>query len=735
MNHILPGDPYPLGATWDGEGVNFAIFSEHAEKVELCLFDSPAATKESERIVLPEARDFVWHGYVPGLAPGQIYGYRVHGPFEPQNGHRFNPHKILLDPYTKAIGRQLRWGDDDFGYRIGDPQQDLSLDERDNAASAPLGSVIDPAFDWGNDRPPRRRWRDTVIYETHVKGFTRRHPEVPERLQGTYAGLASEPAIAHLQRLGVTAVELMPVHHFIDDRYLVEQGLSNYWGYNTLGFSAQHWRYRDFTGRELRQAGIELASAFPIYRTYVQAEAGTISESDSACIREAVALARKGARIDPALFDFLADLLLLEHRGPLESDFVMRFQQLTGPAMAKGAEDTACYCFNRLLSLNEVGGNPGQFGLSVEEFHAASAEAQAHWPDSMIVTATHDTKHGEDLRARLSVLSEIPQAWRSAVERWRALNERHRSKNLPGRNMEYHFYQTMVGAWPVSLERALAYMEKAACEAKTRTTWTRRNPIYDRALARFVTGTLGDAQFVADLEAFVAGLAEAGWINSLAQTLIKLTAPGVPDTYQGTELWDLSLVDPDNRRPVDFAVRRRLLNEVPHLKVEEIWRRRDEGMPKLWVMRQALALRHRHSEWFDTHSPYDALQPNGDKAQHVVAFRRGGAITAVPRLLVSLSRPIAGSGDQDGQGTLGVTRVDWGDTGLELPAGTWQNELTGELVQSPFARIADLLAHFPVALLTTRSNSSSRRKEALDSSGEEDRQSLLTSAATREGSG
>jgi (1->4)-alpha-D-glucan 1-alpha-D-glucosylmutase len=211
---------------------------------------------------------------------------------------------------------------------------------------------------------------------------------------------------------------------------------------------------------------------------------------------------------------------------------------------------------------------------------------------------------------------------------------------------------------------------------------------------------LGDAQFIAELEAFVAGLAEADWINSLAQTLIKLTAPGVPDTYQGTELWDFSLVDPDNRRPVDFALRRRLLNEVPRLSVEEIWRRRGEGLPKLWVMRQALALRRRHPEWFDAYSRYVALQPNGEKAQHVVAFRRGGAITVVPRLLVSLSRPMAGNGSEAEQGTLGVTRVDWGDTGLELPAGTWRNELTGEPVERSFVRLGNLLAQFPVALLT-----------------------------------
>ena len=466
--------------------------------------------------------------------------------------------------------------------------------------------------------------------------------------------------------------------------------------------SAQHWRYRDSTAREFRQAIIELASAFPVYRTYVRADVGTMSEADGARIREALQLARKGARLDAALFDFLADLLLLKLPGPLETEFVMRFQQLTGPAMAKGVEDTALYCFNRLISLNEVGGNPAQFGLSVDEFHTASAQAQAHWPDTMIATATHDTKRGEDFRARLSLISEMPQAWRSAVVRWSAINERYRAKNLPGRNIEYHFYETCVGAWPLTLERALPYMEKAACEAKTRTTWTNRNPQYDKALAHFVTGALADPQFTADLEAFVATLVEPGWINSLVQTLIKLTAPGVPDSYQGTELWDLSLVDPDNRRPVDFGRRRRLLAELSNLTLEAIWKRRDEGLPKLWVMRQALALRRQHPEWFDAHSPYVPLPARGGKAQHVLAFQRSGAITAVPRLLFSLSHSTPAGEVQGGQGTAGVTRADWGDTGLELPAGTWQNELTGEAFHGPFTRMAELLAHFPVALLSRK---------------------------------
>ncbi len=240
---VWPGRPYPQGATWDGGGVNFAIFSEHATRVELCLFDGINAKKETHRIPLPEQTDLVWHGYLPDAFPGQLYGYRVHGPYDPKQGMRFNPHKIVLDPYATAIGRDLRWSDRMFGYRIGDAEEDLSLDKRDNGAHAPLAVVLDPAFTWGDDRPPRTPWHKTVMYELHVKGFTKLHPDVPERLRGTYLGLASAPSIAHLKRLGVTAVELMPVHHRVDDRHLVERGLNNYWGYNTLSFFAPDTRY------------------------------------------------------------------------------------------------------------------------------------------------------------------------------------------------------------------------------------------------------------------------------------------------------------------------------------------------------------------------------------------------------------------------------------------------------------------------------------------------------------
>lgn len=239
---LWPGRPYPLGATWDGEGVNFALFSEHAEKVELCLFD-PHSLREVERIALTEQTDRVWHGYLPQARPGLLYGYRVSGPYLPEQGHRFNPNKLLLDPYAKAIVGKLRWSDAHFGYKVGHRKEDLSFDRRDNAFGMPKCKVIDPAFTWGDDRPPRTPWHETVIYELHLKGFTELHPDISPHLRGTYGALATPPVIEHLKKLGVTAVELMPVHAFIDDRHLLEKGLKNYWGYNSIGYFAPDMRY------------------------------------------------------------------------------------------------------------------------------------------------------------------------------------------------------------------------------------------------------------------------------------------------------------------------------------------------------------------------------------------------------------------------------------------------------------------------------------------------------------
>ena len=267
---MWPGRPYPLGATWDGQGVNFALFSENATGIDLCLFDHDRQDQETHRIRIEERTDQVWHVYLPEIRPGQLYGYRVHGPYEPDAGHRFNPSKLLIDPYTKALTGVVKWSEAMFGYRLGDLESDLSFDERNNAGNVPKCIVVDQAFTWGGDRLLEIPWEQTVIYEVHVKGFTMQHPDVSDALRGTYAGLASPPIIHYLQSLGVTAVELLPVHHFVNDNYLQERGLTNYWGYNSIGFFAPDIRYSAYKdlGRKvyefktmvktLHSAGIEV---------------------------------------------------------------------------------------------------------------------------------------------------------------------------------------------------------------------------------------------------------------------------------------------------------------------------------------------------------------------------------------------------------------------------------------------------------------------------------------------
>lgn len=243
LREILPGRPYPLGANWDGEGVNFTLFSENAQRVELLLFESPKAKQASAHIELKERTAYVWHVYLPGIQAGQLYAYRVYGPYEPEKGQRFSPSKLLIDPYAKAIAGDIQWNNTLFGYRVGDSRKDLSRDERDSAQFVPKSVVIDPRFDWKGDRLLNIPWSETIIYEMHVKGFTMRHPEVEEKKRGTYAGLASPRVIDYLKDLGVTAVELLPVHHHLDEKFLVGRGLSNYWGYNTIGFFAPDARY------------------------------------------------------------------------------------------------------------------------------------------------------------------------------------------------------------------------------------------------------------------------------------------------------------------------------------------------------------------------------------------------------------------------------------------------------------------------------------------------------------
>lgn len=444
----------------------------------------------------------------------------------------------------------------------------------------------------------------------------------------------------------------------------------------------RHRRHRDYTRHELHEALTEVAACFPVYRTYVSIGDGLVSGSDMRYVTEAVEQAvAERPDIDPQLFGFLRDMLLLRIPGPLEGELAMRFQQLTGPVMAKGVEDTAFYRFHRLASLNEVGGDPERFGISVEEFHRRCAEKLAEHPMSLLASSTHDTKRSEDVRARLALLSEIPDRWSAFVRRAAQHNERHRRGDGPDRNVEYLIYQTLVGAWPIDVERMTAYVEKTLCEAKMFTSWTQRNEDYEQGVRDFVRDVLEDVEFRSLLEEFVAPLVMPGRINSLSQALIKLTAPGVPDIYQGTELWDLSLVDPDNRRPVDFELRAELLARLETISIDEVMERFDEGLPKLWLIHQALRLRRQHPELFGAGGSYVPLEARGAKAGHVVAFMRGdAAATVAPRLVLGLGG-------------------DWGNTVVEMGSGRWRNELTGELYEGGGIRVSQILERFPVGLL------------------------------------
>jgi (1->4)-alpha-D-glucan 1-alpha-D-glucosylmutase len=443
-------------------------------------------------------------------------------------------------------------------------------------------------------------------------------------------------------------------------------------------------------GDLLRDALVETLVCFPVYRTYVRADEADLDEDDRAYVTAAVARARaRRPDLDEPL-DLLCELLLLQQGGAASADFVMRFQQLSGPVMAKGVEDTAFYRYLRFVAVNEVGGAPHELGTSVGEFHAANQQRHRDRPNTMLTTSTHDTKRSEDVRARLAVLSELPDLWVRAVQEWSELAVRHRGDRGPAPEHELLLLQTLLGAWPLDAERAVAYMLKAAREGKRHTDWIDGDPRYEADLEAAVRGLLADADARALILRLLEVVGPAGRLTSLSQTLLKLTSPGVPDVYQGTELWDLSLVDPDNRRPVDLGLRRRLLKELgpdaPH--PVELLARMDEAVPKLWLTAAALRLRRELPEAFGPDASYLPLLAAGDRQDHVVAFGRGERVlTVAPRLVVGLGGAFVD--------------WDWGDTRLPVPPGRWRCQLSGHVVDGGGeVALDDLLAAFPVALLT-----------------------------------
>ncbi len=497
-----------------------------------------------------------------------------------------------------------------------------------------------------------------------------------------------------------------------------------------LGQIADQDRHgRDLTFESLRQAVIEVTAALPVYRTYTRSF--EVSEQDRRWIDSAIETSMNRVPDLRHTLAFLRRVLLMrippyvpESERGAWLQFVMRWQQVTGPAMAKGSEDTALYQYNRLLSLNDVGGEPESRGMSIDEFHAFNLSVLKHWPHTLNASSTHDTKRSEDVRARIAVLSEIPDAWANAVVRWREINAGKRPVRngfpIPDSNVELQIYQTMLGAWPNDSEgvdafrdRLKAYLIKAAREAKIYTSWTESDSVYEDALMEFVDAIFEEphsSDFLRDFGDFERLVSCSGAVNSLSQTLIKLTAPGVPDTYQGTELWDYSLVDPDNRRTVDYAVRQRLLDRLPAAEsvsersIAELVDRWHDGRAKLLLHQRVLQLRNRHADLFarGTYAPCPVL---GHLSRHVVAFTRTlddlTVITIVPRLVSKLVKDST---------SLSLADV-WGDTAVIVPDQVGRSTvdvITGSTVSAgdfPTERrllVNDVLRQFPCGLLLTR---------------------------------
>ncbi|HEV7677618.1 MAG TPA: malto-oligosyltrehalose synthase [Candidatus Dormibacteraeota bacterium] len=448
-------------------------------------------------------------------------------------------------------------------------------------------------------------------------------------------------------------------------------------------------RVRDFTLAELRDAVAELIAAMPVYRSYA-APGEALPAQDAQWVDLAVASVRRDRPdVDRELLDTIASLLLDETARNGDADateLVLRFQQVCAAVMAKGVEDTAFYRVFPLASLNEVGGGPQPFSASADDVHRHNREVQAHWPQTLLAATTHDTKRSEDVRARLSLLSEIPERWAETVRAWRGRNARHRRGGWPDGPTEYLLYQSLVGAWPIERERMQAYMEKAVREAKLHTSWIDPSPEYESALRGFVDALYDDAAFLRAVEDVTAPLVQPGRVNSLAATLLRFTSPGVPDIYQGCELWMHALVDPDNRRPVDYEARRALLLRAQEVSPAAAWADEADaasGLPKLLLIQRSLAARAHHPEAFGPAGDYLPLRVSGERADNVVAFARGATpavVTVVPRLAFGV----------DG---------DWRDTTVFLPEGDWHSVLAGGTVRGD-ARVGEMLRDFPVALLT-----------------------------------
>jgi (1->4)-alpha-D-glucan 1-alpha-D-glucosylmutase len=717
------GDPASFDALerlLDAQSYRLAFWRVAAEEINYRRFfaiNELAAIRQE----LPVVFDATHALLLALIAAGQVDGVRIDHPdglWDPAAYlHTLQKCAFLARFRSAADARRAKPIDEETWERW-QPELDALWDHR--PAPAPLYVVVEKILEVGEHLPNDWPVAGTVGYEfarlvtgLFVQASNRRaFDEIATRLSGNRTGIND---IVYEQKKHIMRVAL------VSEVNVLARALDR--------LTEQNRRTRDYTLNNLRDALREIIACFPIYRTYFTGDEDPIDARERRAIDHAVDLAlQRNPGADPGVFEFIRAVLQLrspEEASAAERDaicrFVMKVQQLTGPVMAKGVEDTAFYRYNRLLSLNEVGSDPGTFGTSVDQFHRDAMSRARQWPSAMLSSSTHDTKRSEDVRARISALTETPREWSAAVNRWSRMNRTHktrrRGQSAPDRDDEYHLYQTLVGIWPFGdrvpddtfRERVTAYMIKAVREAQRHSSWVNPDLAYEAALAGFVSALLAsnpDNAFLDDIRRFVPNVARIGAFSSLSQQLLKLTAPGVPDLYQGTELWDLSLVDPDNRRPVDFRRRAALLDEMlarePSAALAaELLSDLDSGRIKLFLTARALAHRARHAE-LSTQGSYEPLQTRGPLADNLVAFRRSlghdDMIVVVPRLI---GQVLGGTADAP----LGDV---WGDTAIVLDASLrgrrYRNEFTDAVMETngsdAVIDVAEALNDFPVALLS-----------------------------------
>ena len=705
LEELLSEQPYRL-SFWRvaSDEINYRRFFDINELAAVRVEERPVFTAVHE-----VAFRFLRQGLITGLRVDHVDGL-------------LDPSKYLSDIQREATAAARRKRDEEPW--LGDVQ-DGARGEEGADAQAPLRFYVVVEKILGHDELLRREWpaHGTSGYDfMNLLGGVFVETTNAQAFHELYAGFTGERVrfsdqLYECKRLILDAAMSSELH-------VLARRLDR--------IAAQHRYSRDFTLNSLQHALAEVIACFPVYRSYIRRSQTGVGPDDRLNINAAVrAAARRNPAQDPSIFDFIASLLLLKDPKGIapaqraeRRDFALRFQQLTSPVTAKGIEDTAFYRFHPLASLNEVGGEPAIFGTPIERFHRRNQDRQETWPHTLSATATHDTKRGEDTRARINTLSEMPEEWNRAVHRWREMNRARKSvvegAEAPDSNEEYLLYQTLVGTWPLLamnddderggyVRRVQEYMNKALKEAKLHTSWINPNDAYERAVGEFVASILDPSdgnRFLSDFVEFQRPLARAGMLNSLAQTLLKTTAPGVPDFYQGTELWSFTLVDPDNRRPVDYDLRRALLASMREVGgdatefVNSLLERPEDGRIKLYVTSRALKFRRARRDLFARGS-YLPLRAEGQRADNVVAFARAhdadAGIVIVGRFFTRLGVGTSGA--------LCLSKDVWGDTRLPLgelqDGGCFRDVFTGREFDARDGTLAlsEILSPLPVALL------------------------------------